>query len=868
MSEKRAEKRIFGAGLSSIEIGTVVAVNPVSNSVRVAFDNLGVMRDAIMVAPFISARVGVRCNFVPSVNTRVLVLLPENGKAFVIAGLSPDLPDPAGTEARFIEPTSQGRHKRPLYQSRPGVLNNVSDPPRDLLEGELEIGSALTGVLQLLMGMAKLGAGDRARVETHLIDDLVRIVCGAYQHVSAFGDLSVYNDGRINVEFNGSSYPHEVDGAKTTEDKRFPFTNAGVVDFSKIDQVAEEGRWRFSLLLGHLGDFVRMLVTDPTESVGKLASDALRAGRFQAHVGSSGSLLVQSTSEISIEHVSKILVPVRLKRWQDSAGVRAEDYKTLDKKFLKQWVDGDGASPSERAYKLRLYARWFSEYLSLARVHQMAEGERAEWKVPSETEQPEPSRTVREADRVESAERQVYYVKSYACRRILQDGSIVDFSHHGHAVHMDERGIRLTSANEITLEAAGNINMIAGQSIHMRARRSLQLTADLGGVQIWGRKWLRLFCKNGTLLLKSAGRREWGATDPRKPDPDPDAEVDERQDLPKRQLVRGRGIVIDSQESGIGVTANGQIHMVTTGSDVGRRRDIVISPQTNLQLNAAQLDLQARSMTIRRFRDLLVKARGVLVSVDDVFDVNKMFSVVGDGAHFKQLTVRVLRTLTTIFSTRETCAVWTPDEDQLRTLDKLPDQDKVTSYIKLPTSTDEDSLNDEDDAGEVIKRDVAFETFRADPGLPWYSGLDALFPDYLESLDPPAVSRTGLFISSDGFMDNDAYMGKADSGVHSFYYESLSQQFARHDFVDDPANADNPLYKEWAWRELDAWPGKNAIFVLIGKKTDTNVEIPALSGSSTMAPKDYPTSLAGTQSDESTFRFRSLDTPAKRTTSP
>ena len=63
-------------------------------------------------------------------------------------------------------------------------------PPVDLLPGELDL-TNLHGVgVTLLRHLASLQAGDLARVECHLLDDLVRIVAQNFRHHSAIGDPS------------------------------------------------------------------------------------------------------------------------------------------------------------------------------------------------------------------------------------------------------------------------------------------------------------------------------------------------------------------------------------------------------------------------------------------------------------------------------------------------------------------------------------------------------------------------------------------------------------------------------------------------------------------------------------------------------
>ena len=75
------------------------------------------------------------------------------------------------------------------------------------------------------------------------MDDMVRIVSETFKHYSAFGDYQIYNDGRLNVRFDGTSYEHESFGKLSDQDPLVDL-DSNKVDFK--DTFTQTGRWRFS----------------------------------------------------------------------------------------------------------------------------------------------------------------------------------------------------------------------------------------------------------------------------------------------------------------------------------------------------------------------------------------------------------------------------------------------------------------------------------------------------------------------------------------------------------------------------------------------------------------------------------------------
>jgi hypothetical protein len=89
---------------------------------------------------------------------------------------------------------------------------------RDLLPGEEEISNNIGVALRLLTNFAQLDSGGLAKIECHLLNDMVRIVDAYFAHHHCGGDTLIWNNGRNNEESHFTSYPHEAAGKQKEEE--------------------------------------------------------------------------------------------------------------------------------------------------------------------------------------------------------------------------------------------------------------------------------------------------------------------------------------------------------------------------------------------------------------------------------------------------------------------------------------------------------------------------------------------------------------------------------------------------------------------------------------------------------------------------
>jgi hypothetical protein len=626
--------------------GTLVSADPITQNYIVSIDNGGNDVTARWAAGIFSSFFGIKSILRPSPGTRCTCVKAQGSGdiGWYIVGVIPNEPRDksagasrtvAGHTRRFVDEGfgTEGGSKS-LYNSGESVTI-----PYDMVEGEYELGN-MTGVaIHLLHNIAKLSAGDRAKVECCVLNDMVRIVSENFKHFSAFGDFSIYNDGRLNVEWHGTSREPESYGLEDGEKvKKGELDASGnrmkLEDIPIEDRMLQTGRWRFAQYVGYMGDFINTYVTDPvktSDDIAKLASGNIIPGKFRAHVNSDGTLLVQSVAEIAFERVSRIVVPVRVKRWEDPKGVLAKELDQLEKseaKFQAAWSDTKKEDQfnkdiGESVYRIRYYSRWLNQYYSLARYHQYAEG-KEEFKIPKESEQSD-DKAPDWNDNLKSKEQAPgwgMFKDVYSCYRIMRDGSQMMLDGSGCSVTMVHGHVQVSATKSVTVESAGDLNLVAGNDINMKARRNIEISAITGGLILKARAWWHAVCEFGSMWLLSEADVENPATKLGDNDPDP--------------ILFKAGVIIESLRSGFHINGNnGPSSILTDGGDkasltlqTGPGASMKLYSSTDMEIatqKGGQLDITVGEGT----GNLNLKANNFSQELIGAFVINKNFSIAG-----------------------------------------------------------------------------------------------------------------------------------------------------------------------------------------------------------------------------------------------
>ena len=599
--------------MSSIETGIISQSFPDRETYTVLSNGSGLKLEGCMsvvgglFAPFFGFKTHARL----AVGTPVVILMTS--PALILSCLPGE---PADEKAGNVARTTTGPANVSDLGSDDTAVDHIhSRVPKDLLEGEYMIRNALQVGVTFLTHLVKMQAGERAKVECFLMNDLVRVVSGAYRHLSDFGEYQIYNDGgRLNVRQDGTSYEHEAAGLVTDKDPRVKGAAAGALP---AGPVASTGRWRFSKFVGYLGDFIHMFVTDPGAALGELAQE--RAGKFHAHVNQDGSLIVQSLADIVLERVVRITVPVELKEPDDPTGDKLSGFPAPDPTFMDTWVL-DRTRPWTLAYHIRDYARWLNSYHSYARFLQ----QNKDWKVKSEATSPVGEYSCKEASKEAAIAGAARVPRvTYSCIRILRDGSQVLLDGYGGSIMQAGGTTTVSSPIDIRLEAGRDIVMTAGRSFHVKARRNIELVAVTGALIGKACTRLALWCERGTILLKTL--MTGGAADTQ--DPPTHRFFNDRIgviiDAPKadvlmssgrQMIVEGVGKDLLDKQPGVRVqTSQGNIELATGDKGAVRVRTNSFSVQVETMLLICTKSLGFLSPYIN-FGDMLVKAAGKLVA--------------------------------------------------------------------------------------------------------------------------------------------------------------------------------------------------------------------------------------------------------------
>lgn len=478
-----------------------------------------------------------------SIGDKVVVLYGH--PSYIIQGLPRDAPDENNSRSR----TNTGYGVDKLFpENTQGVSHSF---PNDLLEGEFEIANLLGAALVFSTNLITMKAGDRAKVEVSMINDMVRLVSQEYRHHSALGDDMIYDDGRLNAESNYTYFAHEAHGQLHKGDPLGVLENNQFEpESSTVDAENDTGIWRASFFKGWVGDFLHWFISDPQKAVATIgAADQGRSGRSRIWAGSDGSVLVQSVADIVLERVVRVQVPTRKKRHDDPSGNVAKDFDTLNAEHLKAWRDSDPEKPWERAFQLRQYARWLSQNRSFARFKAASK----DWDIAEIGDIDLPSATQGDFEVAKADPSAVEWKDAYATIRIYRDGSIGAQDTEGSSLVMAHGSIWLSAARHLNLEAAGDIRLIAGQNVVVKARRSIDLVAVTGGIIAKSRTWWKALCEQGSIWIKS------DAVDPAKTDPPDHAADDPKPEVLPHAVVlqASRGKVMIKSKRSIYVKCEG-----------------------------------------------------------------------------------------------------------------------------------------------------------------------------------------------------------------------------------------------------------------------------------------------------------------------
>lgn len=464
---------------------------------------------------------GVKDCSLPPEGTRVLVYIPSNmpdGTGIVVATLPPSVQGMGGKNSSLkdgVEQFSQivGQEGGVSYFNTNANRQITEDPkndnktlanafrPFDMLPSEMYKVNDAGCFLGLLTLMASLGASDRAKIETFVFDDLVRITSGQWQHFHGLGETHIYNDeGHVSLEFAGSWFQPELFGSDDFGDV-ITYDKEGVKPDKSAFQFDEQLRTmkrRFQLYLGAIGDFAQLFLANPRDgSTETSKKESEHPGMLHMNVAGDGRLSVTSASGISFKRSDKIPTPKKLKEpWDPEGDQISSKESNIEDDIYKEKPDFEYTEghPYARNMQHRDEAAFrksqaYQRFDEMEKDYHTAEDDKLA--LPKD-----------EYDHLKSETKFSEEENKQAGWDIGKDGSIHFWDAWGGEIYMRGGAIILGAPGGIFLESGDQI-VAMGRDVVLKAKNSADITATDGDVRMAAKGNMHMYTKEKGILLET-----------------------------------------------------------------------------------------------------------------------------------------------------------------------------------------------------------------------------------------------------------------------------------------------------------------------------------------------------------------------------
>lgn len=538
---------------------------------------------------FFASFIGVSCNYFPPVGSIVTVLYTA-GRSYILGARAMLVDRPKMYKGRVAgDPDAETQvSKRQAYKkgkrgkAKKGATTGGHFPQGDMFPGEVEISDNMGTALRVLYGLAQLTSGEQAKVETSLMNDMVRITDNYFAHHMAGGDTLSWTWGKYaSMEEHFTGHQFEADGK---EDKDKPLTEkmqSGAYKSKDApgmkSRFSDTGRWRKSTYTGFLGDMIHTFVTQPTKVISSTMDGAARPGLYRSWVGSDGTLMIQAAGGVHVEVTSRdIYVPEIKYAWNDPELVEKLEgqLENLDAQYDKLWGSGPKWDDLNVAcWQMGAYLRYITYFHSMARWHQLAKTGYCKVPKPGDTDPAEA--TNGDKDREKNCPQGKYPYVAQSSFSIDPSGSITAQSNGLVSMVMNNGNLQLSAIGNIEINA-GNTVSISGRYLSLRSLFEMEIVSVLGKVTQKAKTAFKLFCEKGRLWLKSDASEEtkdWKAS---KDDDDNDVE------FAKHAIVieASKGSIVSSAEKSNVLSSNSDDNYGDEGAEEeyseSRARGVVI----------------------------------------------------------------------------------------------------------------------------------------------------------------------------------------------------------------------------------------------------------------------------------------------------
>lgn len=553
----------------SVYPGKVIRTDPVTRKMSVVIMGNVQLDGCTYMSDSLASILGFSQAGMPTVGAEVLTLYTPN-KSYVVGGVGATVVD---NPTAFSVPAAGDIDFEVINEPAYGVRRGEQDkmlaagytPGKDVLPGEKEYTNNMGVWLRLLMNMAQLSAGELAKVEVSLVNDMVRIVDNYFAHHNVGGDKLIWAaDGKCVEEDHFTAYGFEADG-KQDENSKLVDSSSNVVNPSSIkDPANSTGRWRKSTYIGFLGDMIHTWVSDPTKALSNYADSAARAGKYRCWVGADGMLMVQAVGGVHIQVSPRVVIPEVKHNWLDPEFDIEKAFKNIEKKFLKMWGQGaDGwKDVSVACWQMRAWARYITLWHSLERWNALKKSKYCD--VSSEKSSPSPEPTAKEKDKEEINPTAKTPYSGTAILSIDPSGTISlvaqgDEQHPGTAsVVMNQGNVQVASSGNMELQCGGTLS-ISAKNISMKAVDHIEVVSIAGALWLKARSAWNALCEKGRMWLKSD--YEEGMTD------SADAYPVDGGTPPEVPQAGAYAICIDAAEGKLALRGKKEVTATTTGPE-------------------------------------------------------------------------------------------------------------------------------------------------------------------------------------------------------------------------------------------------------------------------------------------------------------
>lgn len=490
--------------------GVVVTVDPSSRTMTVLTRGQ-MLVNCIFAAGSLASFFGVDMVCMPPLGSDVLIaFLGKTSPPVVVSTLGSLYSTPKKARSTIAGSREDPAGKQEAFkvgqaEKTVKIQNNIP-LPQDMVAGELEMNSGLGPTIRLLQNFAQLSASDAAKIETHIYNDMVRIVDNYFVHHSCGGDELIWElSGTCTKEEHFSGYLYEAEGKKAVDDPLME-EEVGKMCYDPVKSVenpySDTGRWRLSQYYGFLGDMIHRWVTTPTAVESNIMEKAFRAGQYRSWVGNDGTLCIQSAGGVQIEVTQTIVIPAILKSWNDPEFNMAKALQELDGEFLKIWGKGpDWEDMLVAVWQLRYYSKYISLWHSLARFRQLKQHGYCD--IPAEADIPERIPTAGEGDKTQANPAGATTMPLYGHAILSMDnaGSIALVSQENTSIVMSNGGIQIACPGNLELKAGGTVS-IQGKYMSLRSAGIMEIVSLFGTMVLKARTGLKALCEAGLVWLK------------------------------------------------------------------------------------------------------------------------------------------------------------------------------------------------------------------------------------------------------------------------------------------------------------------------------------------------------------------------------